>query len=124
MSASRDKTRTNPVNVVLGARRVVEVDDEFDVVDVESTSGDVGRDQNRRLVPELVQHVLSLLLSLVAVNADARPLISQHPAIQLIHATFRLGKDQSLVFLGGEGRRRGRKEEGEEGGGDVGQYSD
>ena len=54
-----------------------EVDDEFDVLDVDATSGDVGGDENvdvGRL--ELVQHVLALVLLLVAVNRRHLPSVN------------------------------------------------
>ena len=46
------------MDVVFRARGVIEVDDEFDVVDVEPTCGDVGGDKNRRFATsELIQHL-------------------------------------------------------------------
>lgn len=62
------------MDVILGAVGIVKVDDEFDVFDVNATSGDVRGDEDvdvGRL--ELVQHVLAFVLLLVAVNRRHLP---------------------------------------------------
>jgi len=96
----RTSGSSNTMDVILGARGIIKIDDEFDVINVQAPSGDVRGNKNRRLAKtELVENVFSLLLRLVTVDADARPLISHHATIQFIHSTFCFSENQGFVFL-------------------------
>ena len=61
--------------VVLGVVGVIEVDDEFDVIDVETTGSDVGghQDGSEFDATEFFQGPVAFLLCLVTVNADRVP---------------------------------------------------
>uniref|UniRef100_A0A8D8U8E9 Uncharacterized protein n=1 Tax=Cacopsylla melanoneura TaxID=428564 RepID=A0A8D8U8E9_9HEMI len=87
------------MNVVFGIVRVVEVDDELDVVHVQSTSSDVSGNQNTgSAVSELFKHIVSLLLALVTVDADRGPSIVLNGLGDLVHLPFGLGEDDGLVL--------------------------
>ena len=65
------------MDVVFGAVGVVEVDDEFDVFDVDASRGHVGGDQHVDVGTfELVQNVFAFVLLLVTVNRRHLPSVN------------------------------------------------
>merc|ERR1719215_2347199 len=87
----------NTVDVVLDRPWEVVIDDVLDILDVETTGGNISRDQNWRLaLLEFLQHPIALLLLFVAVDAEGRPSVQAHLPRQLVAIPLCGGKDQDL----------------------------
>ena len=74
---------TNSVDVILTIVGIVVVDDELDIVDVETSGSDVGGDEDGGAAGlELAQHPLPLLLLFVTVDAHRWPTVFPHQPFQ------------------------------------------
>ena len=90
---------SDSVDVVLRVVGVVVVDDELDVVDVETSGSDVrGDEDGRGAVLELLQHPLALLLLLVAVDAHGGVAVAAHQTRELVGFPLGLGEDEDFVL--------------------------
>ena len=90
---------SDPVDVILGIVRIIVVDHELDVVDVQSSGGDVGGHQNGRgSSAEFAQNPIAFLLLLIAVNAHRRISVTAHQSGQFVGLAFRLHENQDLVL--------------------------
>ena len=88
------------VNVDLGVVRKVVVDDVGDVLDVEPTGGDVGRDQQRHpALLELDHHAVSLALAHVAVQRLVAKALVAKLAVEARGADLRPAEDDRLLGL-------------------------
>lgn len=90
----------DPVDIILSAVGIIEVDDELDVLNVDSSSGNVGGDENVDIgTLELVQNVFTLVLLLVTVDRRHFPPFSTHRAHKVVRSALGLGEDESLIFF-------------------------
>ena len=89
------------VDIVVICRGKVIVDDVRDIVDVESSGGDVGGDQNLdEIVFELFEGALALALGLVAVNGLGFEATLDEFFGKLFHAVFGPAEDKHFFEIG------------------------
>jgi hypothetical protein len=88
------------VDVVLDRQREVEVDDQFDVVDVDAARGDVGRDQEARLAArERLQAGVTRLGALVAVDRVGGQASAAQRVAEPLAADLLVDEDQHAARL-------------------------
>jgi hypothetical protein len=86
---------TDAVNVILGVRRKVKIDDVSDPVDINSASRNVGGDQDPNLaILEILQGAGSLILAAVGMNGSRRDLVPAELPGHPIGSVFGPGKDK------------------------------
>ena len=88
----------DPVDVVLGGHRQLEVDDVGQAVDVDPAGGDVGRHEDRHPARlEVVQGPDPLGLAAVAVDRRGRDAVPLELLGEPVGAVLRAGEDERLV---------------------------
>lgn len=86
------------VNVVLLLLWQLEVDDETDLLDVDSTSEHVSGDQDTNGTrSELLHHDFSLLLVHLAVHAGHHEILLRHVALELVNSALRIAVNNGLI---------------------------
>ena len=87
------------VQVVLRARRRVDVQHEADVVDVDAARGDISRDEHRhRAVAELVEHLRTGGLGLVAVQRRRQHALGAQRLGHAVRAVLRPDEEDRAAF--------------------------
>lgn len=88
------------MNIVLENLREVEVDDMSDVLHIESSTRNVGCDEDLAFTRfELLHHVISVLLHLITVDGHAFESFAVQHAADVLTSFLRLREDQNLVAL-------------------------
>lgn len=100
-SLSTETTSTaDSVDVVLLLLGQLEVDDEADLLDVDTTGKHVSGDQDTHGArSELLHHDFTLLLVHLSVHAGDDEVLLRHAAFKLIDSTLRVAVDDSLVDI-------------------------
>ncbi len=97
----------DPVNVVLGDHRQLVVDDVRQVLDVEPTRGDLGRDEDRRPARfEVVEGADALALALVAVDGRGVDPVAPELLGEAIRPVLGPGEDERLLDPAAPDQRR------------------
>lgn len=99
-SSTESSGSTNSVNVVLLLGRELVVNNKSDLVHIDSSSQQIGGNQDTaRSVLELLHDVLSLLLRHASVDVGDNEVVLSHLISQLLTLVFGVDVDEALVHI-------------------------
>lgn len=83
------------MDIIFRGIGVIEVDDKFDIFNVETTSSDIGSNKNGSgAVPELAENSIAFWLRFIPVNSKGFVTISSYAPRDIVHLKYNIIKKE------------------------------